>query len=103
MGSHRTMEGSKPIDSSGDIALGLDFDGSFASSTEFTAALAGSNDVAQCFARQLYRAHAAEAQGIRESEQAFVDDWSSLGGAPSFVETVVALVKSDTFTYRRNP
>lgn len=101
MGKHRTTENDKPVDSSGVVAIGKDFDGSYQSSTELAVALGMSADAAECFARQMFRAHAAEASGISESEGQFVAQWGEVPADPSFIETMVAFVKSDAFIYRK--
>lgn len=101
MGAHRTMEHTNPVDSSAEILIGMDFDGSYNSSTEFANALAASTRVAECFAKQLFRAHAAEGSGIFVSEQAFINEVGAAQGEANFIETMVAFVRSDSFIYRK--
>jgi hypothetical protein len=101
MGAHRTTELTHAVVTSGEILLGKDFDGTYASSTEFANALGASAQVAECFAQQLFRAHAAEGSGTTVSEQAFVSEWGSAESAANFIEIMVAFVKSNSFVYRK--
>lgn len=105
MGAFRDTEGSHPIDSSAVVAMGTDFDGSYPSSTELALAIASSEKVAECFARQLFRASAGEASGIADSEAAFIASFAKLEAddRKSIMGVLVALASSDIMTYRRAP
>src|SRR5690606_7888459 len=78
MGVYREKEGDSPVDSSTEIKLGLDFDGSYANSNELAAALAQSEAVRECFGRQIFRSAAGEGQDARDYEKSFDVLWSAL-------------------------
>jgi hypothetical protein len=105
MGKQQTMEGTHPIDSTADVEIEADFDGSYASSSELAAAISTSEDVRECFARYLFRANVGEATGVEASEDAFVKSWSSLGETEqkSLIEILTHLSTSDLSVYRNQP
>jgi hypothetical protein len=102
MGAPQTEDVGKPIDSTGDVKLGLGFDGFVQNSNELAAAIAQSQEVRACFARQLFRAQAAERDLVRESEDAFIQSWSQLipEQQQSLTEVLVALAGQEIFSYR---
>lgn len=102
MGRTQLRENNKDIDSTATIALGADFDGSYASSSDLAVALSQSQDVRQCFARQIFRASVGEASGISAAEDLFVDAWSALDEADqrSLIEILVQLAASDAAVQR---
>jgi len=103
MGAARTMENGKPVDSSSTLALGVDFDGSYADSNALATALAGSASVRACVARQLFRASAGRSDDtVQPAEDRFVQVWQGLpaGNQDKMVEMLVAYVRSPLFTQR---
>ena len=102
MGAPQTEDVGKPIDSTGDVKLGLGFDGFVQNSNELAAAIAQGQEVRACFARQLFRAQAAERDLVRESEDAFIQSWSQLipEQQQSLTEVLVALAGQEIFSYR---
>ena len=58
MGQARTTENGMPIDSRVTVAVGSDFDGTYADSNALATALAASPSVRTCLARQLFRSSA---------------------------------------------
>lgn len=103
MGAYREQENGKPVDSSGDVAVGFDFDGVYQDSNELAVALSGSSEVATCFARQVFRASAAEGSGAEQSEETFLAGWQELPAdlQGSLVEVLVAFSRSSLFTHRK--
>ncbi len=102
MGAPQTEEVGKPIDSTGDVTLGLGFDGFVQNSNELASAIAQSTEVRQCFARQIFRAQAAEQVLPQAAEEAFVRSWDALvpEQQKSLTEVLVALAGQEIFTYR---
>jgi hypothetical protein len=102
MGAPQTEEVGKPIDSTGDVKINKGFDGFVQNSNELASAIAQSQEVRACFARQLFRAQAAERDLVRESEDAFVESWSQLipEQQQSLTEVLVALAGQELFSYR---
>ncbi len=106
MGKHRQMEhGTLPIDSTATVAIGADFDGSYASSSDLALAISQSAEARTCFARQVLRAGAGESQNIKKSEDAFVASLEKLSAEDqrSLVSLLVSLAGSDIMIYRRQP
>lgn len=105
MGAYRTQENSRPIDSTGTVALNKDFDGPYGSSSQLAAAMSTSADVAECFARQMFRAGSGEGSGAKASEEAFLQSWNKLDPADqrSLLGIVVALANPDLMTYWIKP
>lgn len=102
MGAYRSEENSRPIDSSGDIDLGLDFDGPVANSGELASAIAQSAAVAECFAQQIFRAGSGEGVGAEESEHAFIESWNKLPATEqrNLIELLTTFASSDLMAYR---
>lgn len=105
-----------PIDSSTTVAIGKDYDGTYASSDELALALSKSAAVRECFARNVFRATAGRSDvSVQGSEQAFIDYWrtaqkpagdsavpqSATAFEGSILETLRAFVTSPNFTQRR--
>lgn len=105
MGAFRTEENARPVDSTGTVALGKDFDGPYDSSSQLAVALSTSADVAECFARQMFRAGSGEGTGAKASEEAFLESWNKLDQTDqrSLLGVVVALANSDLMSYRIKP
>lgn len=94
----------QPVDTSAVLATGADFDGSYADSNALAAALAASPSVRACMARQLFRGSAGRSdKTVTGAEEAFLKIWQdSPEAAPgNIVQTIVAYVKSPSFTQRR--
>jgi len=104
MGALRTSDSGHPVDSTTTIALGTDFDGSYADSNALAAALAASKQVEACFARQLFRGAAGRSDtSVTPIEDAFVQNaWSQLaeGSKGNAIETLIAFVRSPQFIKR---
>lgn len=99
MGRFRTVDGSAPIDASGDL-VGTDVDGHFNGVSELAAKLSQSQQVASCYATQWFRF----AYGRGESDA----DTCSLAAlrtrlqasSGNIKELLVALTQTDAFLYR---
>ncbi len=104
MGAFRTTDSGLPVDTSVEVALGLDIDGTYANSSELVSALAGSATVKSCFAANMFRGSAGiSGDAVKASEDGFVTFWQSLPEAAqgNIVETLVAYAKSSLFAQRR--
>jgi hypothetical protein len=104
MGEARTTENGNPVDSTTMIALGSDFDGSYADSNALAAKLATSATVRSCVARQLFRASAGRSDStVKAAEDDFVTMWqaSPAEGQDKIIETLIAYVRSPSFGKRR--
>jgi hypothetical protein len=108
MGALRTTENGVPVDSTTEIALGLDFDGAYVDSNALAQAMASSALVQECFARHLFRAVAArsgESRALdpRASEDAFIAEWRARPehDRGNVLDTLSAFVESRLFTQRR--
>lgn len=103
MGRARASEHGKPIDTRGQAALGGERSITFADSLELTRKLAGSPEVAECFARQGFRFFSAQVDPA--VEEGYIQQWRGLEGAArgSLIESLVAYVKSDLFVEREVP
>lgn len=101
----KLMENDSVVDTSAEVSINYDFDGAYASSTDLSAAVAASQDVRECFARQIFRASVGEASGVERAEQIFVDSWSELEGDDqrSLIEILVHLATSDVAVQRSAP
>jgi hypothetical protein len=116
MGKLQTTDHGSPVNSQTTVALGRDFDGTYADSNALAAALAKSAVVRECFARNVFRASAGRSDAdVQASEQAFVDYWQTVpASAPDInhptsasaaeggiLETLRAFITSPSFTQRR--
>jgi len=102
MGRLRTNENGHTIDSRATIAAGLDFDGSYADSSQLVVKMATSPAVRACFARHLFRYAAARSdKSVAGLEQAFVDSWNASASAGNLGDVLVSWVESDGFVQRR--
>jgi hypothetical protein len=88
MGQFRTQENQPGrtdgprVDSSTVIALGTDFDGSYANSDELAAKLAESAEVRECFARHVFRASFGRSDSVAQTaEREFIRYWHELWNA----------------------
>jgi Protein of unknown function (DUF1588) len=102
MGRLRTNENGHAVDSRATIAVGLDFDGSYADSSELVVKMATSPAVRACFARHLFRYAAARSdKSVAGLEQAFVDSWNGSASAGNLGDVLVSWASSDAFVQRR--
>jgi len=102
MGRERAMENNRPIDSSAQLQAGLSFDGSYADSGALSAQLAGSPELASCFARHVFRNAAARNTENEGAEAAFLKQVEAMPaserGKPG--ELLATFVASDLFVTR---
>ena len=106
MGRERTDENGLPIDTKVKVNVGADFDGTYADSSEFTDALAKSDAVKACMARQIFRSSVGRSDAsVADAESAFVDTWKQLPAERQgrLADVLVAFVKTPTFVQRRTP
>ena len=106
MGKWRNDENGLPIDTKVTLATGTDLDGTYADSAELMHALANSESVKACLARQLFRSTAARSDGsINAAEDAFVETWKQLPADQQgrLKDVLLAFVKTPTFVQRRTP
>jgi hypothetical protein len=106
IGKERTTENGLPVDTKVTLAAGADFDGTYANSAELVSALAQSDSVKACVARQIFRSTAARSDAsVAEAEDAFVETWKRLPTEQQgrLVDVLIAFVRSPTFVQRRVP
>jgi hypothetical protein len=106
MGKWREKENGLDIDTKVTLATGSDLDGTYADSAELMHALANSESVKACLARQLFRSTAARSDGsINAAEDAFVETWKQLPADQQgrLRDVLLAFVKTPTFVQRRTP
>lgn len=104
MGKARTTENNLPINTSVTLATGSDLDGTYADSNALTAALAASDSVKACLARQIFHSTAARSDStIAGVENAFLEVWRQLPAAQQgrLPDVLVAFVRSPQFVQRR--
>ena len=108
MGGFRDTENEAAVDATTVIDVNRDFDGAYPDSNALAEALANSPDVAECFARHLFRAAAARSADSRgkaendSSEDAFIAEWYQLPEAErgNVVDTLSVFVSSRLFSHR---
>jgi hypothetical protein len=107
MGGYRTTDNGVAVDGSVNVALGTDFDGTYADSNELATAMSQAPSVQACFARNLFRSASGRSAGAeaQATEQQFLDFVKTIEAANTgnIVETLVAYVQSTLFAQRRNP
>jgi hypothetical protein len=84
----------------------IDFPGMYADSNALAMALAGSAQVRECVARQMFRSSAGRSDTVvANAEQSFVDTWKQMPSdrQGKFVELLVAYVRSPFFDQRSAP
>jgi hypothetical protein len=104
IGKMRTTENGRSVDTSVAINTGSDVDGTYADSTDLLGALARSDAVKTCLARQIFRSSAARSDAsVVDAENAFVELWKKLPAREQdrLVDVLVAFVKSPSFIERR--
>ncbi len=106
MGKLRSTENGLPIDTRVTISAGSDLDGTYANGDELVQALAQSQSVKACLARQIFRSTAARSDAsVKDAEDAFVETWKQLPPEQQdrLADVLVAFVKTPTFVQRRTP
>jgi hypothetical protein len=106
IGKYRPEENGLKIDTSVTLDTGTDLDGSYANSLELVGALARSESVRSCLARQLFRSSAARSdESVLDAENAFVELWRQLPPAQQdrLSDVLVAFIKAPSFIARRTP
>jgi hypothetical protein len=106
IGKTRTSENGSPVETQVTLAIGSDLDGTYAGSTELLTAMANSDSVKTCLARQIFRSTAARSDAsVLDAENAFVETWKTLPAEQQgrLADVLVAFVKSPTFIQRRIP
>ncbi len=104
IGKVRATENERPIDTNVTLDVGSELDGSYGDSTELLAALAKSDGVKSCLARQLFRSSAARSnETVAVAEDAFVNFWNELAAErqDNLIEVLIAYVASPSFIQRR--
>ena len=103
MGKARTEENNLPVDTTVALQTGTDLDGSYSDAVELVSALAESDAVKACLARQLFRSSAARSDAsVKEAEDAFVETWRQLPTQQQgrLADVLLAFIKSPTFVQR---
>jgi hypothetical protein len=106
IGKVRTTENGASLDTQVTLAIGSDLDGTYADSTELLTAMAASDSVKVCLARQIFRSTAARSDAtVANAENAFVETWKALPAEQQgrLADVLIAFVKSPTFIQRRIP
>jgi hypothetical protein len=106
MGKWRTEENGLPVDTKVTLATGSDLDGTYADSAALMNALANSDSVKACLARQLFRSTAARSDAsVKDAEDGFVETWKQLPAEQQgrLKDVLLAFVKTPTFVQRRTP
>src|SRR6185295_4314106 len=95
-GAYRDVDHGQNVDSAVDVALGRDFDGHYTDSNQLAAALAGSTQVRECFARFMFRPAVGGGDGAATpGENEFIQAWRATSGAAAggIVETLISTLK----------
>lgn len=106
MGKERSSENGLPVDTAVTLSSGSDLDGAYAGAPELMAALASSESVKTCLARQIFRSTAARSDAsVKDAEDAFVETWKQLPPEQqdNLADVLVAFVRSPLFVQRRMP
>ena len=104
IGKLRSAENGLPIDTAVTISSGSDFDGAYADGAALVTALAASQSVKACLARQIFRSSAGRSdESVRAAEDAFVDVWQGLPPEQQdrLADVLVAYARSPAFVERR--
>ena len=103
VGRFREMEKGKLVDTSGAIQLAGDeqFSGDVSNVREMMERLAVAPKVRQSFLRQMFRFWMGRNESLRDSKTLIAMDTAYLESGGSFKETLVALLTSDSFLYRK--
>lgn len=101
VGAYRALENGAPIDTTSELTAS-DVNGSYPDAAALTAALAVSDEVRWCVARQWFRyAHGRVEQPTDDC--ALSDAWVAMQRPANLRELVVAIVTSESFRTRRTP
>ncbi len=106
MGKERSMDNGLPIDTQITLNIGSEIDGSYAGAAELVDALASSESVKSCLARQIFRSSAGRSDAsIKLTEDAFVETWKGLPEEQQgrLADVLVAFIKSPVFVQRIAP
>ncbi len=106
MGKERSAENGSPVETQVTLAVGSDLDGTYADSAGLLTAMANSDSVKTCLARQIFRSTAARSDAsVLDAENAFIQIWKALPAEQQgrLADVLVAFVKSPTFIRRRIP
>jgi len=106
MGKARATENGLPVDTNVSIAVGEDFDGDYESAAELAEALARSETVKACLARQLFRSSTGRSDdSVKLAEDDFIDTWKRLpvDARGKLADVLLAYVRRPLFTRRRVP
>ncbi len=101
IGAYRTMEGTLPIDATGELVETEDIDGTFDGAVDLAATLSQSDEVRECVARQWFRFATRRIEGpldacsVSRVFGAFVDSDFDIRSL------MTAIVTTDAFRYRR--
>jgi hypothetical protein len=104
IGKLRATDNGRPVDTQIALQAGASFDGEYADSTGLIAALAQSDAVKSCLARQLFRGSAGRSDAsVANVEQSFVELWKQLPAPQSerLADVLVAFAASPLFVQRR--
>ena len=103
VGRFRTEEKSKPVDTTGAIGFtSIDkLDGKVANVREMMERLAKSPRVRQSFIRHIFRFWMGRNEMLSDSQTLIAMDQAYIKSGGSFKETLVALLTSDSFLYRK--
>jgi hypothetical protein len=98
IGEARTTENSRPIDTRVDVTSAA-IAGAYPGPNELIRALAASDDVDTCFARNVFRY--ALATRSASLEAALLAEWSASGAQTELLEILVTFVRSEWFAKRK--
>ena len=103
VGRFRTREKDAPVDTSGAITFTEvdDLDGEVSDVREMMERLADSDRVRQSFLRHMFRFWMGRNEMLSDSQTLMEMDEAYLKNHGSFKETLVALLTSDSFLYRK--
>jgi hypothetical protein len=106
MGAYRDRENGAEVDSAVELAVDVEFDGTYADSNELARVLSENQTVRECFARFMYRAAMATGDSAATPGEAeFIEVWNAIPAAKegSMVETLVAYAGQSRFATRVAP
>ena len=103
VGRYREKEKGRPVDTSGELHFsgGEDINGDVSDVREMMERLAGSERVRQSFLRHMFRFWMGRNEALRDSKTLIAMDRTYLETGGSFKETLVTLLTSDSFLYRK--
>ncbi|MCH1441508.1 MAG: DUF1588 domain-containing protein [Rubripirellula sp.] len=103
VGRFRELEKGKPVDTSGAVHFngGDQFSGEVSNVREMMEALAKAPKVRQSFLRHMFRFWMGRNESLRDSKTLIAMDMAYVESGGSFKETLVALLTSDSFLYRK--